>query len=165
MSKAVDPLELERLRTLYREMDDQGLASALYYGPESYLAAEAWAIITEEASGRGIAVPKQEEREAYWDAVRAEEAASQPPKLPWGWRLYFWLLTIFLIGFGQETCHGLVAAVEARQTAENWRDDDLKLYLHSLAWLIIALLLMGVQYAHVRSRLSGKADRENLPPS
>jgi hypothetical protein len=53
-------------------MDDNGLVLALYQGPEAYLTPEVWSIISQEASRRGIGVPKQEEIESHREAVRAE---------------------------------------------------------------------------------------------
>ena len=161
----MDRLELQRLQTLYHEMDDQGLASALYYGPESYVAPEVWAIIVSEASRRGIAVPNKEEREAHWEEVRAEEAALQPPKLPWGWRLYFWLACFVLFGLVQLSCEEIVRVLYAPADADGWQLEDLKLEIELLAWVFVVLLVLGVQYAHVRARLSAKADQETLSRS
>jgi hypothetical protein len=160
----MDRSELQRLQMLYREMDDLGFATALHHGPEAYIEPAVWTVITEEASRRGIAVPNKEEREAYWEVVRAEETALESPPLPWWWHWYFYLLFVALMLAGIHLCKEIVGILQAPPNPERWQAEDLKFDLQFLAWLFIALLALCLQYAHVRSRLSAKVDGENLPP-
>ena len=142
MSEAMDPRELQRLRVVYSTMDDNGLVLALYQGPEAYLTPEVWSIISQEASRRGIGVPKQEEIESHREAVRAEEDVLQPPRLPWKWRLYFGSVGWFLMFAGWKALETIVVSLVQRP--EGWQA-DLTLSVSILVAICVALLLLRLQ--------------------
>jgi hypothetical protein len=147
----MDPLELQRLQTLYREMDDQGLSIALYQGPEAYRAPAVWKIIAEEASRRGIAVPNHEEHEAHWEAERAEAAASEPPPIPLGWRLFIVLVGSPLYLLGWKSLGAIVSSLVERP--DGWLA-NLRLNTAILACVCVAFLLLRLQIERLRERTS-----------
>ena len=147
MSEAMDPRELQRLRALYSTMDDNGLVLALYQGPEAYLTPEVWSIISQEASRRGIGVPNQEEIESHREAVRAEEDALQPPRLPWKWRLYLGSVGWFLMFAGWTSLATIVVSLVQRP--EGWQA-DLRLSVAILVAVCVALVLLRLQVERLR---------------